>query len=587
MRTELPRAETGRRAWAVLLAACALGSVAWGATYYADASATGAADGSSWSDAWPSAAAAIAGLDAIEGNGGGHTLLCRGNLGPWIEGAFTDYGSDVPRADWLIVRDDDGTGRLTYITVYTSSDVDVYLRFEDLLIRPNDPDPWPEDDGQRHAGDYPTILYTRNAQHFYFSGCEITGVTDHGKYLTAGPYLMDCGTVTLTASKVHNVNRGWWLVGTKTDPTVSGNLFYDIGEFSIIRIGEDSFGDVVIANNHIHSTSFSEDDPYYSGVDPVWHPGSCISIRAAEAYGEPTWDHCYIRGNLIHNIRTHTQSIKLYGGATNWEYCDLTVENNCVYDAPYCPLWYLKPSVGRPVVIRNNSFIGPRQEDALSPEYKIIDRYKYTMLHVRWFEGYDPNALTMTNNVVVGARYPIDGYVDGSLTQIGWADVDVDHNFWWAPSGRSPYGDEGAGEIYGVWRDESLTLHGNPNYLEDIGWTGSTAEYDYAVDGITPVFVSPGFDTGSIYDEDRGKQWDYRLITGSPLINAGDSAAQSSTSLGSLGADGFLRNDGVARDASHHSLGAYEFGTPPDEWVMEGGNGGNGGGTTRYFLGSR
>ncbi len=56
-----------------------------------------------------------------------------------------------------------------------------------------------------------------------------------------------------------------------------------------------------------------------------------------------------------------------------------------------------------------------------------------------------------------------------------------------------------------------------------------------------------------------GKMFDYHLIAGSPGINFGDPANQPSNSLGSISPDGFILNDGPARDAEHHSAGAYEF----------------------------
>ncbi len=44
----------------------------------------------------------------------------------------------------------------------------------------------------------------------------------------------------------------------------------------------------------------------------------------------------------------------------------------------------------------------------------------------------------------------------------------------------------------------------------------------------------------------------------SPAINAGDVGFQPPDSLGSIGTDGFIRDDGAARDADHHTVGPYE-----------------------------
>lgn len=576
MRTELPRAETGRGAWAAcLLVACVLSGVSRAATYYADASATGNADGTSWADAWPSAAAAIAGLDALEGNGSGDTLLCRGNLGPWIEGASTEYGANVERTDWLVVADDDGTGRLTYVNIRNSVANNSTIKFSGLMIRPNDPDPWPTDDGYWHYDEYPFVVSLFNANDIWFYDCEIRGVTEHGKYLTGYLYTVTCDRLVVERCHIHDLTGGVWVVGGDS-AEIKNNYFHDLSHYSVVSIRGNATGTIIIRDNHLTGIGYDLDAPYCPDPDlegSDWHAGTGFAIRATavgDPGGEPTWDHLYIQRNLIHDCRIG-QAIMLYDSSGDNKYNNMTIENNCVYDSAIVRLWYLYPTATSTTIIRNNTIVGYLLKTGTA-KYDILQRFYGGGLAFSYLAG-DPNYLVLTNNIFVEYRQ---------------SDVTVgDYNFWWVPNGYDLTGYEGANSILAVWRDASLNLHGNPNYLEDIGYRDSTDEYDYDVDGITPVFVSPGFATGSTYDEDRGKQWDYRLITGSPLINAGDSAAQSSTSLGSLGADGFLRNDGVARDASHHSLGAYEFGTPPDEWVMEGGNGGNGGGTTRYFLGSR
>ena len=89
-----------------------------------------------------------------------------------------------------------------------------------------------------------------------------------------------------------------------------------------------------------------------------------------------------------------------------------------------------------------------------------------------------------------------------------------------------------------------------------------TLEYNYGVNGIQPFFVNPAYLTGSTGPAD------YHLAPDSPGINFGDPNNQPSDSLGSLGEDGFIRDDGPARDASHHSAGAYEYqGETPQECV--------------------
>jgi len=540
----------------VVLAACVLGSVAWGATYYADASATGAADGSSWADAWPTAAAAIAGLDALGDNGAGDTLLCRGNLGPWIEGAGTSYGSDVTRASPLRVLDDDGSGRLTYVEIKNTTPASSYITFDSLLIRPNDPDPWPTDDGYWHYNEYPYVVVLDNADDIWFYNCEIRGVTNYGKYLTGFLYVTNSDRLTVEKCNIHDLVGGIWVIGGDS-ADIKGNYWHALSHSSVVSIRGGATGTIYIRDNHLVDIGYNLDDVYCPDPDlegSDWHPGTGLAIRAqavGESGGEPTWTHLYIQRNLIHDCRI-SQAIMLYDSGGNNKYNNLTIENNCVYDSAIVRLWYLYPTATTTTVIRNNTIIGGQDADGVT-KYGILGRFYGGELDFSYLAG-DPNYLTLTNNIFVEYRQ---------------SDVTVgDYNFWWVPNGYDLTGYEGANSILAVWRDASLNLHGNPNYLEDIGYRDSTDEYDYDVDGITPVFVSPGYDTSSTYPDDRGKQWDYRLIADSPLINVGHMATQASDSLGSLDAAGFLRNDGVARDESHHSLGAYEYGTPPDDWGM-------------------
>jgi hypothetical protein len=62
-----------------------------------------------------------------------------------------------------------------------------------------------------------------------------------------------------------------------------------------------------------------------------------------------------------------------------------------------------------------------------------------------------------------------------------------------------------------------------------------------------------------IFTPDHRQTLDYRLHYLSEAINFGNDALQPSGSLGTLDANGFIQTNGRARDANHHTAGAYEY----------------------------
>ncbi len=305
----------------------------------------------------------------------------------------------------------------------------------------------------------------------------------------------------------------------------------------------------------IGQTSGAHFTPYDWGEG--MHGGSALAIRSRNVT---------IKKNIIHNWGG--QGIYFYPDASG--YSGMTIENNLVYDVYNSNAF---TSLNGTCLIRNNTLIGFISTTAQGAD-GVVDRYRNaggpTLL-----AGYDGTGVEMYNNVFVGGPpLPLDPnkYVEN-------------YNIYSYGIGRGGAETlQGANSKITVWKGTALQgypLRGWPNYFENINYTyagGRTGinmfvsgfpppyDYDYARDGIQAFFVSPGFKTNisttgiaNGYNTDTGKTWDYHLAAGSPGINFGNQANQPTDSLGTIGSDGFIVDDGPARDSSHHSAGCYEY----------------------------
>jgi len=275
-----------------------------------------------------------------------------------------------------------------------------------------------------------------------------------------------------------------------------------------------------------------------------YHGGSAISVRALNVT---------IRNNIIHDFKVG-QGIKFYG--EGFGYTGMVVENNLIYD-------HVKGGsfayIGGSFILRNNTFIGYLGNDGLGTG-DLPQRY-VSPAGVRFFEGYDGTGSEFYNNIFVGG-FSFPDPDDPTVNK-----YNADNNIFWSRSnatGSWVNSGKGNNSFIAVWKTyDPDVFHGYPNFFEYVGFNGTTDEYDYATDGIQPFFVNPGYRTNRYkpgeLDRDAGKSWDYHLADGSPGINFGNPNNQPPNSLGTIGPDGFIRNDGQPRDASHHSVGCYEY----------------------------
>jgi len=512
-----------------------------GKIYYLDASATGAETGLNWQDAWTELAQAQANLQA------GDTVMIRsGNYGDFVEGNIT-------RTDWVTYKAEDGhTPVFSKIEIYNSTQQDVYLRFDNVTVQHDEPNPLPPDDGTKHWIGNLVSIYRSN----YVEVLNST-LKGYNKYLS-GEYAVDVeysDNVKIQHCDMSTTYRG--ILGYNThNLTVSYNHIHDIAAGSGIRLGMLDTGPLdmtgtVIEGNHLHDRSHDENDLYFPHNS--FHYGSGFAVRASNLV---------IRNNIIHD--GWGQGILFYLD-TGVPYSNIVLENNLFYDVGKNTI----QNINGPLIVKNNTFIGavdPRYDGTTDSE--ILNRYyDSTPLSIYFNSGFDGTGVEIYNNLVVGTWI---------LPDIG-LNYEEDYNLFWSQEGPGEgchglHNIKGANSFLALWKEEGI-LHGWPNLFEDIGFKGTTAEYDFETDGIQPFFVNPGFYTYDYiehtsippeewphWQRDQGRNdLDYHLAADSQGINFGDPNNQPADSLGTVGPDGFIQDDPTARDVTHHSVGCYEY----------------------------
>jgi hypothetical protein len=233
-------------------------------------------------------------------------------------------------------------------------------------------------------------------------------------------------------------------------------------------------------------------------------------------------------------------------------YHNMIIENNLIYDTSKNAFW----KIDGVATIRNNTFIGYIGDDRLSKFSYILIRYRGQSFSIAFATRFDGTGVDIYNNIIVSYwSFSGSNMTDPNLKfkedyNIVWCNVDNAHET------------KGGHTFLAV----NHSWDGYPNYFEDTGYHTSTPSCPYSPP-LQPFFVDPNYYTNNFPTEGgsagksvgRYQTWDYHLAPGSPGINFGDPNNQPSDSLGTVGPDGFIRDDGPAREATHHSAGCYEY----------------------------
>ncbi|MFA4960182.1 MAG: archaellin/type IV pilin N-terminal domain-containing protein [Candidatus Pacearchaeota archaeon] len=294
-------------------------------------------------------------------------------------------------------------------------------------------------------------------------------------------------------------------ISNQEDNLIEENVIHNVasGSFIAIQAGNKN---TQVRNNIIYDCNYNSGDLYFP-INTIgtsqWHPGTAIAIRSSDTQ---------IVNNSIHDCH-NAQSIMTYTDdkAIIYNYSNILISNNIFYDngagTTTVRLLNLNPSSSRPVIIENNTFIGYISKIGTGI-YDILQRYSDSS-SMGLFAGNNGEGLSIKNNINIGVG---SSWLNGSNPNLIFEE---ENNLLWV---HSSDGERVGNTIYSVWRTgPPYTLRGYPNIFEDIGFRGTTPEYNYSAEGINPLFVNPGFYFGPIGNHaDRGRyDLDFH-----PLINS-------------------------------------------------------------------
>ena len=317
--------------------------------------------------------------------------------------------------------------------------------------------------------------------------------------------------ITVKDTEIYEVGRGIQIRGSQ-NVDIDHNYIRVKGGTAIQYLSNNE--DVVIQNNHITGEEYTPypDDPLAMD-DP--HQ-SIVSIRS---------DNITIRNNVMHGLGTSSGIMFYEPDAAGGEdaYSNITIENNIIYDIDnnYCIRMY---NLGDNVNIRNNLLFSRKRDGSCSGSTNDA-RYRYeTALTVHNIaQGYDGSGLNIYNNIFIGTAYIP-------------ATTNEKTNIYWSLS------------IGGSW--QSASPSGESTVLVD----------SYKGCGNHPLL----FEDGSFFAE-ANELWfaekeilTFLLHETSIGLNYGNVANQYSKSIGEIGSDGFLKDNGVVRSSTIHSAGPIE-----------------------------
>lgn len=336
------------RSWLLVTIAICFASAtktATAATYYLDASASGANNGSSWTDAWETIASMDAGLDALGDDGSGDTVLVKSGS----YGAITDDGVwEKVRTDWLEIKaDTEQTPIFGDTEIVANAMVNMYLKFDGIKFLTT-----------AKQGSNDNFIRVRYCKYLKFLNCDFVGIGfDHSTYTGKGLYLQSCSEVEIDNCKVYGDGNGTEPLMAfyhGIDSRYSNNVTITDCEIQECGVAITAWGDSwLIARNHIFdgtidgidgvsiANSVIEDNHIHDlrqapGLDDhndciqLWSPGGILPGNPDYVYVE----NITIRRNKLYNsggqiLYWNSFTPEEEGG---YEARNILIENNLFYN---------------------------------------------------------------------------------------------------------------------------------------------------------------------------------------------------------------------------------------------------------------
>lgn len=418
-------------------------------------------------------------------------------LGNGNYGQFVERNAEI-RTDWITIKGAAGsTPVIASFIIRNSSLKDTYLRFDNIDVSYNRADSSVGID----------LKYVK-----YFEIRNSTIRNNNHKYETDVAIRINYSeNILIYYCELTKAMGGMTITNTK-NVTISRNHIHELGGSTGIQYytGNSNF---IVEKNNIYDSNYDPSDPN-APDDPH---ASGMSVRSSDVW---------IRQNIFHDIGT-SSGIMFYDtgseAVTVDAYNNIIIENNLFYDIPNTGIIRMY-KLGADVYVINNTVIG-HLRDISNANYKFWAAFTVSS----FADGYDGSGLHVYNNIMLAQVI---------LPQT----AKTANNIFWSYS----------------LKDDRYNFLTTP---PDPGTKILTGERDnYPLDYITNnFFTDNNIDVESDFTKGHGLFFDFRLSALSDAINFGDPDTQSGNSLGSVDADGFIRDDGKTRDANSHSVGAYEI----------------------------
>jgi len=432
-------------------------------------------------------------------NSGDTVILRTGNYGRF------SLNNSANKSDWITFKADTGnTPVIAGLELNNTSLRDAYLRFDKIKFIV----------GGTNSTFGIDLRYVKNLE---IRNSSIAN-SNHKYETDTAVRMNDAENILIYYSDISNANRGISASNSK-NITFSRNHIHVLGGGTAFHYagGNSNF---IIEKNNVYDSNFDTNDvdpsSPYTTANPLGYPhSSAISVRSNDIW---------IRGNIFHNIGS-SSGIMFYnpdaaGGET--AYNNIVIENNLFYDIEN-PSVIRMYNLGQDVVVRNNTMIGHLRTDTTNANYRLRTAFVVHSLA----SGFDGSGLSVYNNIMVGS-------VNLPSTS------NTANNIFWT---------------YSLYNDPHNFLSRPP----DIGSKILTSQAaDYPINYFTANFFT-GIDAENDFAAAHKLTLDFHLNVNSEAVYFGDINTQSSYSLGSINANGFIQDDGPVRDAENYSVGAYQF----------------------------
>lgn len=550
-----------------------LANIAGGATCYLDATIGNDITGDgSIGKPWKTISKALASTTS-----GDNVIMASGTYD-----AFVDTRPE--RNNWLTFQAADGAQpQLPYIKIGSDGwNKDAYLHFKGLRVISN-----PADTGGNRIFSATDVNYVK-VQDCYLYG--------YKRYLDIGVYFQG-----------NNIEINHCEIFYDLHPTENFPTIYDASDLPGKTRGIECKGqNISIINNYIHDMASSGiyvtqpstvliQNNHLANQRRVW-PGPTEGEITNTVHGSGialNSGNITIRRNIIRGFG-RTRIIGIYGAVGDWHGIgdNIIIESNLMYDLlPSTAVGLNDGLWGTGCKFNHNTVICRHQE---SPAKEHYERYMsaiggaFADTYSGDFEFYNNLIVGRVQNVVVGSTswvastaYSLDSTVNsdyhGYVCIKAHVSTDDDRpgfgNNWqsyWQLMPPRVWNCSGNIIFSYLYPYQHSHHHGWNTMANSTILCSAVSGYGYGYKGKgwdpeTDFFIADSAEKMLLPTPPYPGQYyttaDFRLKTGSPAINYGDvtKAIATGKSLGTLGSDGFIKDDGVMRDQNHHSAGSHEY----------------------------